>query len=543
MTRRTALPLISAVLALALAGVIPANAAGTATRGMSIKRSVDAQVAAAAARAKPYFNEGGLECTVARTGFNTNLDCDEVLPNNEPDIEVDPTDSNHMIASSNDYGSCCDEFYTTFDGGQTWHTGNMSNEGNRRIGSDPVTVFDVKNTRAGDPTRAIHASLNFVVNRHGACDGDLVVSISKDGGLTWGRPVVVADGEGCDDDAFQLFHDKEWIVTDNNRQSPFYGRTYVTWSGFVSENGQYVSSAIYEAHSDDGGQTWSPPKVISGFNSDLCQFQESGPAGECDENQFSVPTVTPDGNVYVAFENEQNLALADHGKFDFDDQYLVVSSQDGGETFSSPRFVVGLEDGFKDYPFNVNGRQTLTGYQIRVNSAGNIVADPNTGKLYLVFSDNRAGAHDTTIPVTNTNVYMMTSDDGATSWDGPFVVSDAPSDQWFPWAEVNPVTGEVGVLYNDRRWPDHSVHNVVLAEGTPGAFAHTTVSTRPSHVRDSVFFRAGVEGCRDCATFHGDYINISYGPDGSSNMVWTDMRVYRKVAHGYLQFIFFARIP
>ena len=62
----------------------------------------------------------------------------------------------------------------------------------------------------------------------------------------------------------------------------------------------------------------------------------------------------------------------------------------------------------------MDGRQTLTGQQFRVNSAGNIDADPKTGKLYLVFSDNRAGRHDVANPVTDVNVYMMTSTDGPT---------------------------------------------------------------------------------------------------------------------------------
>ena len=550
MRKFRALVACSALLALGLAGAQSFQATAeesSARSGMAGRRSVERQStsAASSSQASPYFNPGGVECTVARTGGNTNLDCDEVLPNNEPDIEVNPVDPNHMIASSNDYGSCCDEFYTSFDGGETWTTGNMSNEGARRIGSDPVTVFDVKHSRRGFPTKAIHASLNFVVNRHGACDGDLVVSLSKDGGIHWGNPVVVADGEGCDDDTYQLFHDKEWIVTDNNRNSPFYGRTYVTWSAFEAAGSppSYISSEIWEAHSDDGGQTWSAPKEISGANAALCDYQSEGPAGKCDQNQFSVPTVGPDGTLYVAFENEQNTALWEHND-PFNNQYLLVTSHDGGETFSAPSFVVGLEDGFQDYPFNVSGRQTLTGQQFRVNSAGNIVADPRTGQLYLVFSDNRAGAHDTFTPVTDVNVYMMTSTDGGSSWAGPFVVDDSESDQWFPWAEVNPLTGEVGVIYHDRRFPDVTVYNTTFAEGHPGAFTRTKVTTRPSHPRNSIFFQAHARGCKRCATFIGDYINVSYGSDGVANLVWTDMRVRRDIEPdpGYLQFIWYARV-
>ncbi len=132
------------------------------------------------------------ECTALTGGANTNLDCDDPFPNNEPDIEVDPANPLHMVASSNDYGSCCDQYYTTFDGGASWSTGNMSTEKPGPlgpIGSDPVTVFDTKH----DVT--LHASLNFFVSKdfEETCNGDLVVSPSKDGGLNWeptcrGRP-------------------------------------------------------------------------------------------------------------------------------------------------------------------------------------------------------------------------------------------------------------------------------------------------------------------------------------------------------------------
>ena len=89
---------------------------------------------------------------------NVQLDCDDPFPNNEPHIAVDPANPLHMIASSNDYGSCCDEWYTTFDGGATWATGNMSTGAGRPTGSDPVTSFDTKHHVA------LHASLNYFFN-------------------------------------------------------------------------------------------------------------------------------------------------------------------------------------------------------------------------------------------------------------------------------------------------------------------------------------------------------------------------------------------
>ena len=503
--------------------------------GMATKRSIDADVAGFDRQHGPHSQ---IECTAAAGGAsNVKLDCDDPFPNNEPDIEVDPDDPLHMIASSNDYGTCCDQFYTTFDGGQTWITGNMSREKPLKIGSDPVTVFDRKHRVA------IHASLSFSVQHASgtqACDGDVVASISRDGGKTWEIPVLVDDGQGCDFSATQLFNDKEWIVTDNNPTSPFYGRTYLTWSKFESHNGMYASSAIFEAQSDDGGDHWSTPQKISGSNPALCTAQVSGPAGECDENQFSVPTVRPDGTVFVAFQNEQNEALWERGE-QFDDQYLIVKSTDGGVTWSAPSFVVGIEDGNRDYPLNVLGRQTLSGYQLRVNSGGNIVASPRTGELFLVFSDNRNGRHDSDRPVTNIDVFLMRSSDGA-SWTGPTRVDASGSDQWFPWVEVNPATGAIGVLYNDRSTADPTLYNAALAQGTPGALSKTIVSTAASHPTESRFFRAGIAGCENCATFHGDYIAIAYGSDGKANLTWTDMRdVDPQIPTRFDQFIYFAQ--
>jgi hypothetical protein len=520
-------------LALAFAFTAPALARPALGEGMAGKRTVTVDVAGYDKQHGPH---SVFDCIATSGGSNTNLDCDDPFPNNEPDIEVDPLDPGHMVASSNDYGSCCDQFYTTFDNAATWTTGNMSIKSPQVTGSDPVTVFDTKHGTV------IHSSLNYSVQypTGEACRGDLVVSVSKDGGATWNPATVVDSGYGCDFSNAQVFNDKEWMVTDNNPSSRFFGRTYLTWSKFVSASGAYLSSAIWESHSDDGGKHWTKAQEISGSNAGLCTYQEAGPAGQCDENQFSVPTVGPDGTVYVAFENEQNMALWEPGEF-WDNQYLLVKSTDGGSTWSAPTFVVGLEDGTADYPLNVNGRQALTGYQLRVNSAGNIVAGPVGGSLYLVFSDNRNGVHDSATPITNTDVFLMFSPDGGVTWAGPYTVDSAGGDQWFPWVDVNPTSGSIGILYNDRGGANGALYNASLSEGNIGSFTKTVVSAAPSDATHSRYFRAGVAGCEDCTRFHGDYINISYGSDGKANMAWTDMSTPSDIAGLFYQFIFYAQ--
>jgi photosystem II stability/assembly factor-like uncharacterized protein len=534
----------ASLLAAALAAIAAVLAGGGAARSsengdlsfLGNKRSVSAHLAGAKGK-HPHGIPSRFECTAPGGGANTKLDCDDPLPNNEPDIEVDPANPNHMVASSNDYGSCCDQYYTSFDAGQSWSTGNMSTERPTAlgpIGSDPVTVFDTKHGTT------VHASLNFFFNEDftQVCNGDLTVSLSYNGGLDWVAPVVVDQGKGCDLDKLQIFNDKEWIVVDNNPSSKFYGRTYLTWSKFLAHFGAYASSAIWESHSDDGGRTWSRPHPISGRNPLLCTFQTTGHKALCDEDQFSVPTVGADGTVYVAFENEQNEALWEPGEL-FEDQYLLVTSTDGGKTWSSPTFVVGLEDGTADYPINVDGRQTLTGYQARVNSAGNIVAGLARGVLNLVFSDNRNGTHDSTTPVTNTDVFVMRSTDGGATWSAPSLVDSGAGDQWFPWVEVNPTNGTLGIVYHDRGASNGTFYNTALAEGTPGSLVKTTVSTAPSDPVHSEFFQSGDPACPECAVFFGDYINVSYGSDGHANLTWTDMR--EPTPDGFAQFIDYAR--
>ena len=116
---------------------------------------------------------------------------------------------------------------------------------------------------------------------------------------------------------------------------------------------------------------------------------------------------------------------------------------------SRPVHVVDMEDGTRDYPINANRRQTLTGYQLRVNSRGNIVADRKRHVVPGVLGQPRrrsrqrhAGHQHERLPDGVARRHDLS---------GPFTVSDRNGDQWFPWVDVNRVTGMVGVLYNDRR--------------------------------------------------------------------------------------------
>jgi hypothetical protein len=472
-------------------------------------------------------------------GGNIRINCDATnLPHNELSIAVDPTNPDHIVAGSNDYeiffqGSSIVErimagYYTSFDGGTTWTNGHIS-PGGFTFNGDPAIAF---NTKFGLVDYATIASNGG--QKAGFATATIQVNTSHDGGETFGNPVIVALGTGGT--RVTVFNDKPYITVDNNPTSPHYGRVYVTNTRFLFGNlGNYLESPIQLAFSDDGGNTFSQPEIISGRSSTLCSQPAITPRnnGICNEDQFSTPVVGPDGTLYVAFENEEHAQTPSI----FRNQYIVVTSTDGGQTFSSPvSAVFPIFDGGTDYPINVDGRQTLSNSQFRVNSAGNLAVDPSSGpsasstRLYIAFSDNRNGilTGDPSTVVTNTDVFVVSSSNGAATWNSPVLVpggNGSTNDQFYPWAAVDN-TGVLRVGFSDRSYdPANIKYGETLASSTNNgeSFTSARVDTGLSNPNDSRWFTNGGT-TNGKTTFLGDYNGLAIGSDGKSHPAWTDLR-------------------
>ena len=491
-------------------------------------------------------------------------------PDNEVAVAVDPENPDHIVAGSNDYFYRFNNasgarqaivptgFFTSHDGGETWIDGQIPMRSGNGAG-DPSPAFDAAHDTV------LMAQLENTAGLGGffVAQGDVSVSRSTDGGKNWSEPVTVFKGQGAGIGPAKnaKFYDKEWLTVDNNPGSPHYGRAYLTTTLFKNGlQGSYLDSPIFLSYSDDGGQTWSDPQEISGSNPGYCTYQESGPAGECDEDQFSIPEVASDGTLYVHFLNGQNEDAWEGFTQEFDSQIMVVKSFDGGETFSSPVPAAQLEDGLRDMPFSVIGRQTVWGHQIRWASAGNITVDPtDPDHVTVVWSDRGTPNPNATEacafepatppaydpceagPNSETNVYYSESTDGGATWTGRELLSDGGgAHQWFPWADyksdgtlvaawdqddqgaggASPVNDTFHHVY----WDGSGVEQLGAAEHIDVSVTHWAGQYVPRSAWPTVCGPVGSsDPGKDCNVFHGDYTGLQVGPDDSVHITWTGL--------------------
>jgi hypothetical protein len=449
------------------------------------------------------------------------------LPQNETSIAINPTNPRNVIASSNDYEPAVDAtmgLYVSFDGGKTFpysrHAHNIITPQRNMYGSgDPVVAFD----------RDGVAYASYISFGRSNFDSYIAVSRSTDGGVTWSVPVdgtppagtlitpgdgVVAHNGGPDDAA--IFHDKEWMTagprpagvplapgTDQGHVSV--DRLYVTWTRFVAaDDGSTIESPIYLSYSDDQGRHWTPGHEISG-SAPFCTVQNGDQDGiACDEDQFSVPVVDKrTGTLYVAFENANTDGQIKN-------RYVIVSSTDGGGTFTAPTFVSDVFDGATKYPVCA-GSQTLDAMCARIDAAGNLDIDQRTGTLYLSFADNRNG----TATDTNNDVFVTTSANGGRSWSRPVnLTADSVDDQIFPWLSVTP-DGVVAVSYLDRRYSGPKLFDTSLSVSVNDGRTFATRRVSERSWNPDLAFRQG--------TFIGDYTGLATSR-GVAIPCWTDAR-------------------
>jgi hypothetical protein len=171
----------------------------------------------------------------------------------EPDVAVSPFNSKIQVAVAHDCrfadGGAVDISYAwTHDGGAHWHHAPVPGltkavGGSFERASDPVVAFGADGS--------VYIS-TLLIDIPGCASG-VAVSRSTDGGATFGKPVLVHKSTTC-----SVSDDKNWLVTDTDPESPFYGRLYQFWTEFTRTGVPQVVR-----WSDDHGRHWSATHLVT----------------------------------------------------------------------------------------------------------------------------------------------------------------------------------------------------------------------------------------------------------------------------------------
>ncbi len=289
----------------------------------------------------------------------------------------------------------------------------------------------------------------------------IVCQKSTDGGMTYENPGTYM---GLNPPKKQ---DKPWACADFT-DSKWKNNIYVTWTQFDAYDSKLPgdSSNIMFSFSSNAGASWSDALRINRLAGDCIDSSNS--------TEGAVPCVGPNGEIYVAWSVY--------------DKIIFDRSLDGGLTWLADDIEAGIQPGGWTYDipdiFRCNGLP-ITGCDIS-NS-------PYRGNIYVNYSDIRHGANDA-------DVFIIKSSDGGNSWSESIRVNDDPvgngKQQFMSWMSVDRITGNIYIIYYDRRNFDDSNTEVYLARSTDGGdtFTNTKISEEPFKPVKGVFF--------------GDYIGV-----------------------------------
>jgi hypothetical protein len=349
---------------------------------------------------------------------------------NESSIAVNPKNPKMLIGSAVDYRAESSTWvYFSENGGKEWYNFNLGKPfADWRSSNDPSVAYDTDGY-----AYLVYGGFGMRNDTsYGESFGEngVFISVSTDGGRTWDSnnthiPVILHRGVMTID---SLFEDKYYISIDHSAESPYLNHLYIPWKRVTPRDS---ATQIVISKSTDKGKTWSLPLPVSERKSGTSQDTTYG-------QSFPLAATGPGGEVYLVW----NDGIV-HG-------VGFAKSYDGGVTFSNPEIIHNYNifgvatDHSGAYDEEPIWRHTLKGV-VRAEAYPVLVVDTteyeNRGALYLTWAADNPP-----------NIYFSKSSDEGNSWSEPVIIhSDSSNDQFWQWMAVDPMNGDIAVMYLDSR--------------------------------------------------------------------------------------------
>src|SRR3954464_10309031 len=346
----------------------------------------------------------------------------------EPSIAVNPANPRNVVTAYQEGriangGDATNGYATSFDGGQTWTYGELpalttfpGQGGEFERASDAVVAFG--------PDNVVYAnSLVFDLNAGGGLRSGMAVNVSKDGGRTWSKPVILQD------DRLGGLNDKNWIVVDNGAGAGHHqGRVYVVWDRVVPVVYDYCD------HDCDQQSNWLPNlQTIPGL---IFPGQGIG----------AYPLVMKDGSLGIALDTLTDLGAPTGGDEPEpppgSTEHVFLKAPNAGSTpYPAPLVFQPA--------FNIaENRSNGTPAQRASDGLPAAAVDPSTGTIYVVWDDGRFR---TGSDKANDAVLSRSTDGGGT-WSAPIRVNPGPTNDKVDHYNVTVAAagGIVHVAYRQR---------------------------------------------------------------------------------------------
>lgn len=268
-----------------------------------------------------------------------------------------PDNANAVVAARSTNGGASWDHVQAIPGG-IFQTADKSTDKNSTT-ADPTknktayTVWDTLFLPTDNPDDNPHAQ---------AYTGPAFFSKTTDGGKTWSEAKIIVNTGNRQQTIGNI------IVVDP-RDDTLYNFTDLLLPPNTPFNGTHSNAVLAFVKSTDGGDTWTQPQVIAPFDSLGVQDPNTGQRARVGDGLEEVAIDPSNGRLYVVYESSSNFTKNQkQSSGAWDDEILLVTSGDGGATWTGPSVIHKLANGMPTFTPTVavnGGRIAVTYYDSR----------------------------------------------------------------------------------------------------------------------------------------------------------------------------------